>query len=102
MLLTQKSKGFDFFSAISVLSRLIVYLRSKRFCGLEFLYETLSIVQVKLFGEGEALRYFEHAEVLRETMEFFRETHELDLLRCESLMSLDHQSRLRVLRKNYM
>jgi hypothetical protein len=64
-------------------------------------------------GEGEAQRYFEHAVTLRETLHFLRYNKELlpngtssqgsaiDLLRCESLNSLDVAACQRVLNKNY-
>ena len=89
-------------------------------------------------SEGEAQRYFDHARILKSTIQFLRynsqlkifsgfnqkiskeklveieETDEeklgvpieneplgLDLLRCESLMSLDEESRQRILAKNY-
>uniref|UniRef100_A0A914WLQ9 FAM91A1 n=1 Tax=Plectus sambesii TaxID=2011161 RepID=A0A914WLQ9_9BILA len=57
--------------------------------------------RVNTFAEGEAQRYFEHSQALRETIVALREQAELDLIRCESLLSLDHQSRLRVLQKTY-
>ncbi len=54
-------------------------------------------------SEGETQRYFDHAHILRKTILYLRDEgdRELDLLRCESLQSLDSQTRLRVLRKNY-
>jgi hypothetical protein len=61
----------------------------------------MSVLQVNAFAEGEAQRYFEHSQALRETILALREQAELDLIRCESLLSLDHQSRLRVLQKTY-
>ncbi|KAK0042085.1 protein FAM91A1 [Biomphalaria pfeifferi] len=67
-------------------------------------------------AEGEARRYFDHALTLRDTVQFLRYNKELtddselggptggqgiDLLRCESLLGLDPETRSRVLNKNY-
>jgi hypothetical protein len=69
-------------------------------------------------GEGEAARYFAHAHALRETILFLRQNSALkgadgsdegdsdlclgvDLIRCESLQSLDPSTASRVLNKNY-
>ncbi|CAL1540912.1 unnamed protein product [Lymnaea stagnalis] len=67
-------------------------------------------------AEGEARRYFDHALTLRDTVRFLRYNRELvddsdlggtntgqgiDLLRCESLLGLDPETRSRVLNKNY-
>ncbi|GFS21352.1 protein FAM91A1 [Elysia marginata] len=62
-------------------------------------------------AEGEARRYFDHALTLRDTVRFLRHNKELvedgeagqgiDLLRCESLLGLDPDTRSRVLNKNY-
>ncbi|KAK7100158.1 protein FAM91A1-like [Littorina saxatilis] len=64
-------------------------------------------------AEGEARRYFDHALTLRDTIRFLRHNKSLcedpdnnngqgiDLLRCESLLSLDPETRSRVLNKNY-
>ena len=70
-------------------------------------------------AEGEAQRYFDHAVTLRDTVRFLRHNRELcqdqdegggsaggggqgiDLLRCESLLSLDPATCARVLNKNY-
>ncbi|XP_012942725.1 protein FAM91A1 [Aplysia californica] len=67
-------------------------------------------------AEGEARRYFDHALTLRDTVRFLRHNRELteeiegaavpsgqgiDLLRCESLLGLDPETRSRVLNKNY-
>lgn len=62
-------------------------------------------------AEGEARRYFVHALLLRDTVRFLRYNKNLcsesesgsavDLLRCESLLSLDASTRSRVLNKNY-
>eukprot|EP00731_Ephydatia_muelleri_P031554 Em0023g61a len=61
--------------------------------------------------EGEARRYFEHALALRNTIKFLRHNPKLvlqgeggnglDLLRCESIASLDPATIARVLQKNY-
>ncbi|CAI8043415.1 Protein FAM91A1 [Geodia barretti] len=63
-------------------------------------------------AEGEARRYFEHAVTLRNTIKFLRYNPGLvpggdgrglgvDMLRCESMTSLDPATLARVLRKNY-
>ena len=65
-------------------------------------------------GEGEAARYFSHALTLRDTILFLRQNPELkaegnvnnmclglDLIRCESLQSLDPNTASRLLNKNY-
>lgn len=59
-------------------------------------------------SEGEAQRYFEHALVLRSTILFLRQnprmdevTTGVDLIRCESLQSLDAATCSRLLNKNY-
>ena len=67
-------------------------------------------------AEGEARRYFDHAMTLRDTVLFLRHNPELreeidgtpipngqgiDLLRCESLLGLDPETRSRVLNRNY-
>ena len=65
-------------------------------------------------GEGEAARYFSHALTLRDTVLFFRQNAKfknddgtnnmclgLDLIRCESLQSLDASTASRLLNKNY-
>ena len=66
-------------------------------------------------GEGEAARYFSHALTLRDTVLFLRQNPELkseegqdgsmclglDLIRCESLQSLDPSTATRLLNKNY-
>uniref|UniRef100_A0A0N5ASQ5 Protein FAM91A1 n=1 Tax=Syphacia muris TaxID=451379 RepID=A0A0N5ASQ5_9BILA len=56
---------------------------------------------VKLFIEGEAQRYSEHAQMLLLIIRALREDSELDLIRGESLTSLDHATRLRLLNKTY-
>lgn len=65
-------------------------------------------------NEGEAQRYFDHANILKHTIRFLRYNKELkisdvnedeplgvDLIRCESLSSLDGESKKRILAKNY-
>jgi len=64
-------------------------------------------------GEGEAVRYFLHARNLKDTIQFLRSNPAfksesdddmclpLDLVRCESLQSLDPKVSSRVLSKNY-
>ncbi|XP_063242692.1 protein FAM91A1 [Bacillus rossius redtenbacheri] len=60
-------------------------------------------------GEGEAQRYFDHALILRETIVFLRQNRRMadhmrlavDLIRCESLQSLDPATCTRLLCKNY-
>ncbi|EJD74842.1 hypothetical protein LOAG_17903 [Loa loa] len=56
---------------------------------------------VKLFMEGEAQRYSEHAQTLLLTILALRNSSELDLIRGESLLSLDHPTRLRLINKTY-
>lgn len=56
---------------------------------------------VKQFVEGEAQRYSEHAQALLVTIRALRERSELDLIRGESLLSLDHATRLRLISKTY-
>lgn len=74
-----------------------------------FLQELDKVADV---GEGEAQRYFDHALTLRSTIAFLRHNRDLcpdmagsglglDLLRCESLQSLDHATCARLLNKNY-
>ncbi|KAJ7374980.1 hypothetical protein OS493_001707 [Desmophyllum pertusum] len=69
--------------------------------------------KVDTVAEGEAQRYFDHAITLRDTILFLRYNRNLgvepdqvpakglDLLRCESLNSLDSAACGRVLQKNY-
>lgn len=64
-------------------------------------------------GEGEAARYYLHARNLKQTIQFLRSNQSLksddgeemclplDLLRCESLQSLDPNTVSRLLSKNY-
>ena len=71
--------------------------------------------QVDSEAEGEAQRYFDHALTLRSTIQFLRYNSHLvadsntttagqgiDLLRCESLLSLDPATCARVLHRNYL
>jgi hypothetical protein len=64
--------------------------------------------RVEAGGEGEAQRYFDHALVLRHTIRALRYNSALgplnlalDLVRCESLQSLEPTTRGRLLNKNY-
>jgi hypothetical protein len=71
--------------------------------------------QINAVSEGDAQRYFEHALTLRDTIRFLRHNRSLgasdsgdetdpagvDLLRLESLNSLDAPTLYRVLSKNY-
>ncbi|XP_065347733.1 protein FAM91A1 [Cloeon dipterum] len=64
--------------------------------------------RVEAGGEGEAQRYFDHALVLRHTIRALRHNAALgplslalDLVRCESLQSLEPLTRGRLLSKNY-
>ena len=65
-------------------------------------------------GEGEAARYYLHARNLKQTIQFLRSNNSfkldndkenmclpLDLLRCESLQSLDQGTASRLLSKHY-
>ena len=81
--------------------------------------KNLSLPPTQVVGsdaEGEARRYFDHAMTLRDTVLFLRHNPDLagevdgtatpngqgiDLLRCESLLGLDPETRSRVLNKNY-
>lgn len=56
---------------------------------------------VNRFAEGEAQRYSEHAVTLLDILRSLRKGREVDMLRGESLLSLDLQSRVRVLSKSY-
>ncbi|KAK6725916.1 hypothetical protein RB195_004313 [Necator americanus] len=56
---------------------------------------------VNRFAEGEAQRYSEHAVALLDILRSLRKGREVDMLRGESLLSLDPQSRVRVLAKSY-
>uniref|UniRef100_A0AC35TQK2 BTB domain-containing protein n=1 Tax=Rhabditophanes sp. KR3021 TaxID=114890 RepID=A0AC35TQK2_9BILA len=56
---------------------------------------------VNFFSEGEAQRYSEHANTLRQTIIFLKEICEIDLIRGESMLSLDKNVRKKVMEKNY-
>ncbi|KIH50952.1 hypothetical protein ANCDUO_18966 [Ancylostoma duodenale] len=56
---------------------------------------------VNHFAEGEAQRYSEHAIALLDILRSLRKGREVDMLRGESLLSLDTQSLIRVLAKSY-
>uniref|UniRef100_A0A8D9A838 Protein FAM91A1 n=1 Tax=Cacopsylla melanoneura TaxID=428564 RepID=A0A8D9A838_9HEMI len=70
-----------------------------------FLTELEKVSTVRDDSEGEAKRYFEHALILRETILVLRYNESnynpLDLVRCESLESLDKETASRLLNKNY-
>ncbi|BES93001.1 Family with sequence similarity 91, member A1 [Nesidiocoris tenuis] len=65
-----------------------------------FLCELEKVSTARDDSEGEARRYFEHALVLRSTILALRHRG-LDLIRCESLQSLDKETCARLLNKNY-
>lgn len=65
-----------------------------------FLCELEKVSTARDDSEGEARRYFEHALVLRSTVLALRHRG-LDLVRCESLQSLDRETCTRLLNKNY-
>ncbi|KAL1132046.1 hypothetical protein AAG570_011654 [Ranatra chinensis] len=65
-----------------------------------FLSELEKVSTARDDSEGEARRYFEHALVLRSTILALRHKG-LDLVRCESLHSLDKDTCTRLLNKNY-
>uniref|UniRef100_A0A0N4ZMG2 BTB domain-containing protein n=1 Tax=Parastrongyloides trichosuri TaxID=131310 RepID=A0A0N4ZMG2_PARTI len=56
---------------------------------------------VNFFSEGEAQHYSEHAKTLRQTILKLREIGEIDLLRGESLLSLDKNVRKKMMEKSY-
>lgn len=56
---------------------------------------------VNFFAEGETHRYSEHACTLLNTIKSIRAKSELDLIRGESLLSLDQEARDRVVKKTY-
>lgn len=70
-----------------------------------FLSELEKVSTVRDDSEGEAKRYFEHALILRDTILTLRSSgnnyNPLDLVRCESLESLDRETAARLLAKNY-
>lgn len=69
----------------------------------EFLNELKNVSSVRDESEGEAKRYFDHALILRETVLALKSnsTKLIDLIRCESLLSLDQEIE-RFLMKNYL
>ena len=69
----------------------------------EFLNELKNVSSVRDESEGEAKRYFDHALILRKTVLSLRSnsTKLIDLIRCESLLSLDQEID-RFLEKNYL
>ncbi|CAD5206259.1 unnamed protein product [Bursaphelenchus okinawaensis] len=56
---------------------------------------------INFFAEGEAQRYSEHAKTLLHTIKALKGKGELDLIRGESLFSLDETARERVVKKAY-
>uniref|UniRef100_A0A1B6C1C6 FAM91 N-terminal domain-containing protein n=1 Tax=Clastoptera arizonana TaxID=38151 RepID=A0A1B6C1C6_9HEMI len=70
-----------------------------------FMCELEKVSTARDDSEGEARRYFEHALILRSTVLALRHGTNLysglDLIRCESLQSLDSDICKRVLKKNY-
>lgn len=68
-----------------------------------FLAELEKVSVLDAEGEGEARRFFDHAVILRSTVLALRKlpTSGLDLVRLESLHSLDEPTYLRLLQKKY-
>ncbi|XP_075227037.1 protein FAM91A1 isoform X2 [Lycorma delicatula] len=70
-----------------------------------FLCELEKVSTTRDDSEGEVRRYFEHALILRSTVMKLRYNSNsncgLDLIRCESLQSLDNDTCTRLLNKNY-
>ncbi|KAK4882938.1 hypothetical protein RN001_006257 [Aquatica leii] len=68
-----------------------------------FLSELEKVSVLDAEGEGEARRYFDHAVILRSTVMALRKlsTAGLDLVRLESLHSLDEATYTRLLQKKY-
>lgn len=68
-----------------------------------FLSELEKVSLIDAEGEGEARRYFDHAVILRSTVLALRkfQTAGLDLVRLESLHSLDSSTCTRLLKKKY-
>lgn len=64
----------------------------------DFLEQLESVNQ---FAEGEAQRYSEHAMALLDSLKSLKEEVETDMVRGESLLSLDSATRARVLAKSY-
>ncbi|CAB3408071.1 unnamed protein product [Caenorhabditis bovis] len=56
---------------------------------------------VNQFAEGDAQRYSMHATALLDSLKSLRQDREADLVRGESLLTLDDKSRKRVLAKSY-
>lgn len=61
------------------------------------------LANINFFAEGEAQRYSEHAKNLMSTIKIIRGLSEngIDLIRGESLMSLDNRGRERIVQKSY-
>lgn len=61
------------------------------------------LANINFFAEGEAQRYSEHAKNLMNTIKMLRSLSDngVDLIRGESLMSLDSRARERVIQKSY-
>ncbi|KAL1516826.1 hypothetical protein ABEB36_000676 [Hypothenemus hampei] len=72
-------------------------------CLDSFLSELQKVSAIDADGEGEARRFFEHAVILRSTILYLRtlEGCGLDLIRIESLNSLDAAACQRLLKKKY-
>lgn len=68
-----------------------------------FLAELENVSVLDAEGEGEARRYFDHAVILRSTVLSLRKLPGpgLDLVRLESLHSLDEDTCVRLLQKKY-
>lgn len=68
-----------------------------------FLNELQKVSVLDAEGEGDARRYFEHAVLLRSTVLSLRKLNSpgLDLVRLESLHSLDEATCQRLLQKKY-
>lgn len=68
-----------------------------------FLTELEKVSVLDAEGEGEARRYFDHAVILRSTVLALRKLPSagLDLVRLESLHSLDEDICVRLLQKKY-
>lgn len=68
-----------------------------------FLMELEKVSVLDAEGEGEARRFFDHAVILRSTVLALRKLPSpgLDLVRLESLHSLDEAACIRLLQKKY-
>lgn len=68
-----------------------------------FLTELEKVSLLDAEGEGEARRYFDHAVILRSTVLALRKLPSagIDLVRLESLHSLDEDICVRLLQKKY-